>query len=384
MKKLTILHTIETSGPGGAENVLLTLAANLSADRFQSIVLVNEPGWLEDRLHDLGIPFVRVRWNRWYDGKLPRAIAGLVRSQGVDLIHSHLPDQNFYASVAGALAGCPTLATYHGPVELGDSHQLRGALKLKTVRRFASATSVVCDRVGNMLRELGFSADKVVRIYNGIQVSRYRSTDQKNLHRELGVGPEMLLVGMVGNVRAPKGHEYFIRAARIVADRFPNVFFTISGDLNPTLAPPLFELVEKLNLSRQLKFLGFRRDVPQLLNDLDAFVLPSISEGFPIVVLEAMAASRPVIATRCGGVDEMITDGVDGLLVPVADAHALAEGICSVLGDRDRSSAMAAAARHRVEREFSLESMISSYELLYERCCQGQESVAQHRQEVEA
>jgi len=368
MKRLNILHTIETSGPGGAENVLLLLAKGLDQERFRSVVAINEHGWLEEQLHDLGLPTVRVEWKRWWDLRLPRGLARLVREEKIDLIHSHLPDQNFYSCLASRISGCPAIVTYHGPVELKDSGTLRGWLKLQLVRHTARQVVVVCDFVKQMLREIGFPDDRLLRIYNGIETSRFSGVAGGELRRELKCSPETVLIGMVANVRAPKGHEYFIRAARIIADKHPNSHFVISGDLHETLAPPLFTLVRDLGLQDRLRFLGFREDVPRILTDLDIYVLPSTSEGFPLVVLEAMACARPVVATRCGGASEMVDDRHTGFLVPTANAEAIASRVNELLEDKEMGAHMGSAARLRVEREFSVQAMVANYECLYESC----------------
>ena len=367
-KRITILHTIETSGPGGAENVLLQLASRLNPERFRSVVVINEPGWLEDRLLELGLPTVRVKWNRWWDFRLPRALARLVYDERIDLIHSHLPDQNFYACLASRLSGCPAVVTYHGPVELSNSRTLRGWLKLQLVKHTARKVVVVCDYVRSMLKQIGFPEETLRRIYNGVEMSRFSVAMRGRLRLELNCSPETALIGMVANVRGPKGHEYFIRAARLIADQHPNTFFVISGDLHKTLAPPLFKLVSDLGLQDRLKFLGFREDVPLILADIDIFVLPSTSEGFPLVVLEAMACGKPVVATRCGGAGEAVVEGSTGFMVPVADAPAIAERVNELLNRTEQSLSMGRAAKLRIESEFSMQAMVASYERLYESC----------------
>lgn len=118
MKPRTILHTIETGGPGGAETVLLQLASHLDPARFRSIVLISQDGWLNGQLHARGIPTTLVDCKAWYDLRLPRAMTALIRQEKVDLIHSHLPDQNFYSCLVGALTRCRPIVTYHGPIEL--------------------------------------------------------------------------------------------------------------------------------------------------------------------------------------------------------------------------------------------------------------------------
>jgi glycosyltransferase involved in cell wall biosynthesis len=126
--------------------------------------------------------------------------------------------------------------------------------------------------------------------------------------------------------------------------------------------------MKDLNLEDHFSLLGFRGDVPQILADLDVFVLSSVSEGLSIATIEAMAAGRPVVVTRSGGPQEIIEDRRTGLLVPPGDASALASGICEVLASSELASALGRNAQMLVEGKFSLKNMISSYESLYERC----------------
>ncbi len=368
MTLYNILHTIETSGPGGAENVLLSLVQGLDPNRFRSLVVLNSSGWLEDQLLAAGIEVVRVDWKHWWDLKLPRAMARIAREKKIDLIHSHLPDQNFYSCLAGRMSGRPVIATYHGPVELKNAHSLRGRLKLHEVRKTAQRVVVVCDYVRSMLQNIGFVENKLHRIYNGISTKRFHDTQRGLLRAELGLPADALLVGMVGNIRGPKGQEHFIRAAKIIADQEPRAEFVISGDLHPTLAPPLFALAEELGLKQRLRFLGFRSDVPSVLSDLDVFVLPSTSEGFPLVVLEAMASARPVVATRSGGTEETVDEGRSGFLVPVADAGAIAERVIELLKNPQEAAKLGNEARHRCEMYFSIRAMVAGYEQLYDAC----------------
>ena len=127
-------------------------------------------------------------------------------------------------------------------------------------------------------------------------------------------------------------------------------------------------LLAALGVAERVRFLGFRPDVAALLPQLDVFVLPSTSEGFPLVVLEAMAAGRPVVATRCGGVEEMIAAGEDGITVPIGDAGQLAAGICCLLADPRRAALLGDNARRRMRRQFSTKGMVAGYEQLYIEC----------------
>jgi glycosyltransferase involved in cell wall biosynthesis len=269
--------------------------------------------------------------------------------------------------MVGRLTGRKTVATYHGAIELSQSGRLRGAIQFGWVRRSADAVVVVCDYVGKMLVDIGFPAKKIVRIYNGISAERFEVTADGRLRRELGLRNGTKLVGTVANLRQSKGYEFFIEAARKVLDLAPDTRFVAVGDIDPIIAKPLFDSIERLGLKERFLFLGFRTDVPEFLNELDVFVLPSVSEGFPLVALEAMASARPIIVTRSGGPEEIIEDGQTGFLVPPADSDALAEKICELLGSPERAAVLARAARAKLVSTFTLDKMIREYECLYER-----------------
>jgi glycosyltransferase involved in cell wall biosynthesis len=371
VKQFTILHTIETGGPGGAETVLLNLASQLNKSRFRSIALLPCEGWLSKRLNENGVRTYVVDSKAWYDFHQPLGIARVIRREKVDLIHSHLPGQNFYSCLVGTLTGRKTVATYHGAIELAQARGMRGAIQLGGVRMAADAIIVVCDYMSRMLQQVGFPAEKITRIYNGISPDRFCPDGDGRLKRELQIRNGTKLVGTVANVRQTKGYEFFIQAARQVLDAIPDTRFVAVGDVDPHLAKPLFDSIDRLNLKDRFHFLGFRRDVPELLPELDVFVLPSTSEGFPLVALEAMASARPIVMTRSGGPEEIIEDGRTGLLVPPADSNALAAKICELLQDPNRASELARMARAKIESTFAIDRMIRDYEELYERVLKG-------------
>lgn len=367
MKSLTILHTIETSEHGGAESVVLDLAARLDRTRFRSLALLEVDDWLKRKLEEQGVTTYLVNSRGWYDLRVPRALVRLVREHKVDLIHAHLPGQNFNSCIAGRWTNCKTVATYHGPIELHRAEGLRGATKLWFVRHTATATVVVCDYVGHMLSESGFDSRKIQRIYNGIDVGLFQSPRTGKLRRELGLKNGSRLVGMVANIRPGKDYDSFIRAARQITETMPNTWFVAVGDVDPVLGEPLRQLVRELALGERFLFLGSREDVPDILGDLDVFVLSSISEGLPLVLLEAMAASKPVVATRCGGPLEIIEHGQTGYLVPTGDCESLASKVAELLADAGLAAALGQRGRLKVERDFSMTRMVREYEQLYER-----------------
>ena len=368
VKRYTILHTIETGGPGGAETVLLELATNLDSRRFRSLALLPGGRWLPQQLRERNIPTTIARSRAWYDLHLPRMMRQLVRQERVDLIHSHLPDQNFYSCLVGRLTACKTVVTYHGAPELFRNAGLRGAIKSWLVRHAATAVVVVSDYLRQLLADAGFPADKIVRIYNGVDLNQFSRGAGGRLRGELGFPDNAKLIGMVANLRPSKGYEYFVQAARQVTDSIPEARFVAVGEREEGIAKQLEYLLQQLGLEDRFVFLGFRADVPEILADLDVFVLSSVSEGLSIATIEAMAAGKPVVVTRSGGPREVVEDGRTGLLVPPADPSALASRICELLRNPDLATTLSRNARAEVDSKFSLARMIREYESLYERC----------------
>ena len=366
MNEFTILHTIESSEPGGAETVLLDLSSRLDSKRFRSVALLIKRGWLQDRLEEKGVKTYLVECGSWYDFRLPRAIARIVRREKVDLIHSHLPDQNFYSCLVGRLTGRRTIATYHGPIEITSAHRMRQVVKIYFVRHAAASVVVVCDYVSAMLQRRGFKPQKIVRIYNGIDTKYFEAAPRNGLRRELDVPRESKLVGMIAHLHSAKGYEFFVQAARRVANVFPAVRFIAVGEIKEPVWSKLTGLIDSLELKDRVHFLGLRDDIPGILHDLDVFVLSSLSEGFPLAVLEAMAAGRPIVVTKSGGPEELIEDGLTGILVPPANAQALADGICQLLTDPAKAMELGRNARMKVDQQFSIETMIAKYEQLYD------------------
>lgn len=363
----TILHTIETGGPGGAESVLLALATRIDASRFRSLALLPHEGWLQENLEERGVPIHLANSSAWYDLRFPTAMVRLIHREKVDLIHSHLFDQNFYSSLAGRLTRTKIVVTYHGSPSRSEGRELRSAIKLWVVRHSADAVVVVSDHLKRALVDLRFPAERIVRIHNGVDMGRFAVSKAHRLRDELNCWNGTKLIGMVANLRESKGYEYFIQAARKVTDYMPHTRFVAIGDINPTIGHEMRDLVERMSLQDRFFFLGFREDIPEILGDLDVFVLSSVSEGFSIATVEAMAAGKPVVVTRSGGPQEIIEDGLTGYLVPPADSTALAEKICELLANPDRAAALAQSARAKVETAFTIKKMVQEYQNLYER-----------------
>jgi glycosyltransferase involved in cell wall biosynthesis len=183
--------------------------------------------------------------------------------------------------------------------------------------------------------------------------------------QEIGAQPEHFLIGIVARLEPWKGHRYFVEAFAEIAPQFPEARVILVGE--GSLRGELEQMTREKNLQGRLSFLGVRKDVAQLVNCLDLFVLPSLpGEGLPNVLLEAMACHIPVIATRVGGVPELVRDNQNGYLVPPGDAEALRTALVQALSNRTRLQEIARAGRATVEENFSLSQQIATFEQTYD------------------
>lgn len=200
-------------------------------------------------------------------------------------------------------------------------------------------------------------------IYNGVETQKLPSRDAAEVRREIGVSVEVSLVGAVARLAPQKGILEFIRAARLVADAHLSVAFALAGD--GPMMPEATALREELGLVRQLHLLGHIERVKDFIASLDLLVVPSLSEGSSVVAMEAMALSKPVVATTVGGVPEVVSGGETGVLVRPGHARALADGILEVLRDPARAQEMGERGRQRAVREFDINDMVEKTKAVY-------------------
>lgn len=203
---------------------------------------------------------------------------------------------------------------------------------------------------------------------NGLDTTAASGGSGNALRRELGVAEDEILVGAVGNVRPSKNYTMLLDAARTVLTYGPRVRFVVVGDASNDLAVDLRAPATALELGERMSFVGFRGDLANVFAALDLFVLSSGAEGFSLATVQAMAARVPVIATRCGGPERIVEDGVTGLLVPNGDAAALAREILRLAFDREVRKRLAVAARASMAERYSLDDMLDRYEALYLAC----------------
>jgi glycosyltransferase involved in cell wall biosynthesis len=363
-----ILHYIETGGPGGAETILLNIAGNIDRQQYHSRVVLHKSDWLFNQLskHEIETEIIPSKYS-WDISFLIKFI-GYCRRHKIDLIHSHLFGANLYGCLAGAILRIPVIATFHNELFfLGRSEKFL-AIKSFIIRRFASRMVFVAMYMKRDYADHSmYPENKSLVIYNGIELMDDKEDfDSSVLRRELGISDHDLLVGHVANFRAPKGHRYLLEAASLVCDKIPGVRFLLIGEEGDgTIKREIEDIIAEKDLRDNIKLLGFRKDVVDLLRIIDVFVLSSISEGLPLSVIEAMASGKPVVATEVGGLSEIVVQDQTGYLVEPGNPAALADRLVTLLENRDLRNRMGRAGRAIVEDRYSLKVMIDSYQNLY-------------------
>lgn len=362
------LHLIDTGGPGGAETIFLRLVTGLRDHGWDSIPVVPVDDWLAKALREEGIVPRFLVSRRSFDLGYARALRRLAKREGVDLIQTHLLATAVYGSIACWGTRLPVVSTFHGMADI-RSHQGKNRLKLRALGMRRSTLVFVSDPLRSHFMSSGTKLDPGVTevIPNGIDCEIYAPGTDDGLRREIGVPDGAILVGAVGNIRPPKAYDNLLRAFSLVRRSLPEARLIIVGQPLAGLYEDLLELRGTLGLEAAVHFLGFREDVPRILRALDVFVLSSSDEGFSLSTTQAMATGLPVVATRSGGPETIVEDGVSGLLVPPADPAALAKGVIDVIQSPDRGGEMGRRARERAVMDFSLQRMVERYAGLYER-----------------
>ena len=367
-KTIAILFVIDGLEFGGGERVFLQLASGLK-DRYRISVATNTDGEFARELRKLDIQTFSVEMHRQLALKPIRQIRDIILQNRIALVHSQGARADFFARIAGRISDSPQiLCTVAMPVEGFEVTSLR-----KRVYRFIDQLSEnYVDRflvVSNALeRSLtlgrGISSERVVRIYNGIEVSEFQPTLQmNNLRDEWGIPHSEPLVGAIGRLVWQKGLEHLIQAAAEILAAVPDAWFLVVG--KGPFRKDLRALVRKLNISDRIIFTGFRSDIREILSTIDVLVIPSLLEGFPLITLEAMAMAKPIVATQIIGINEQISDGLEGILVPPKNPKALGAAVLSLLHDRKLALRLGAGARSKVESCFSVEKMVRETEKVY-------------------
>jgi len=363
---MRVLHLISSGGMYGAENVVGALARDLEelGCWVRVGIFQNEhcpPNSVADQLEKRGVRLTRIVCRGRWDRAASRQIRDIIRSEQIQLVHSHGYKSNLYGYMASRGMEVPRVATCHLWTRQTAAIRIYEFIDAMLLRRF-DAVVAVSGVIAQDLRGMGISEGKISTIDNGIDLAPFASA-QPALAQEIAKG-DRLLIGTAGRMVAQKGMDYFLRAAREVLNEAPQTMFAIVGD-GPD-RQKLEGLAQELKISEQVIFTGSRTDMPQVYASFDVFVLASIDEGMPMAILEALASSRAVVATQVGAVPKLIVAGQTGMLVPATDVRALADAILVLVRNPDLRARLGRGGSALVQKQFSSRVMSEQYLRLYE------------------
>ena len=354
----TIALMLESDGPGGAERMVLQLAEELRR-RGHEVVPVGPArgcGWLAGEFRDRGFRPETFQLRFPFD---PLCLAGLVsalRARRVTAVHSHEFTMAVYGAAASRLLGVPHVATMHGGIGFSDRWRRRVAFRW-ACRTSRAVVAVSRASAAEMEARLGLSPGTFQVIPNGIRPEHASGADFRG---ELSLPGATLLILAVGNLYPVKGHAVLLRALSSCGIA-AHLAIAGRGEELESLAA----LAKELGLGGRLHLLGYRADIADLLAAADVFAMPSLSEGLPLALLEAMFAGKAIVASAVGGIPEVITDRVEGLLVPPADIGALSGAMTELLGDPELRTRLGQAAATLARSRYSIETMAASYLSLF-------------------
>jgi len=341
--------------------MLASVATELQAAGTRNIVIAPAGGeeWLQRELSGSGVQVESFRLNRPVSPAFARWLTALLRRHRVTLAHSHEFTMAVYGSWAAGRAGIPHLFTMHGGRYYAE--RLRRRIALRVAANLSGAVVAVSESLARHLsRDLWMRASRIRTIPNGVRPALGTSS---SLRRELALADATPLVVAVGNLYPVKGHRFLLEALGLLRTTVPQLHVAIAG--RGELEGELRARAEALGVAERFHLLGLRADVGNVLAGGDVVVLPSLSEGVPLALLEAMLAARPIIATAVGEVPTVLDQGRSGVLIPPGDAAALAAALRGLFADPERGRQLSLAAVTRAKQHYTLARMMERYLGLY-------------------
>lgn len=363
---MRVLQLISSGGYYGAENMLLNLAQSQKSIGCDPCLLlfynVHQPNVaLYERARSRGISVRMLRCEGRADLRAIREIREYIRTDQVDLIHTHGYKADLYGYLAARREAKPIVATCHNWVGGTAALGIYNRLDRMALRKF-NGVAAVSDAVAGQLREARIADSKIHTIANGIDIDKFCGAEPA----WFGSSPDAKgkTIGIVARLDLQKGFEYLLQAVAGLTNSHPDLRLVIVGE-GPDQGA-IQSMADRLNLIPRIVFAGQRGDMANVYAGLDVFVLPSLNEGLPMTVLEAMAASRPVIASKVGAIPTVVRDGETGLLVDAKDVAGLRAALDRLLSDPALSSRLAAQGHAWVRRHFTSDAMAENYLRMYE------------------
>jgi glycosyltransferase involved in cell wall biosynthesis len=343
----TVLILIATERVSGPLKGIFQYLRHANGTRWRPLLALlrgrrASPSDAEQEAERQGIPYVVLEQSGSFDWRLVGKVRALAAEHGVSIVQSHGYKTHVLGFSLKRLSGLPWLGFEHGWT--AESRRIRLYQKAAWLLRYADGAVAVSEQLRERIHQLGVAAERIVTIPNAIDGIAVPETAPGTFRRKHGIPEEVPLLGVVGRFSLEKGQRIFLEALSCLAPRFPTAQAALIGE--GVDEEMLRERARALRLD--VHFPGYAHAMAEVYQDLDVVVIPSLSEGSPNVLLEAMAAARPVVATRVGGIPGLASDGVHALLVPPNDRDRLADAMAALVEDGELRRRLAVCAREHV------------------------------------
>lgn len=364
-RRIKVLHLITSLEVGGAQHGLLLGLPRFDPEKYEHVICsIMDRMQMARQFQNAGIKVHSLGLNRKTDISVALRLRTLLKNERPDILHTYLLHANVLGRIIGRIVGVPAVI---GSERTIGQARLCGRLATKLTNPLTDAVEVNSEIGGKAIAAgLGVPEEKIEVVRSGLDLNAFgSSTKRSEIRSQLGVDNDRHLVVYVGRLLQVKGVEYGIRAFASALAQSPGMHMALAGEGDQL--DHLKCLALELGIRENLTFLGVRNDLPDLLSAADSVLLPSLNEGFPRAAIEAMAAGKPIIATRVGGTPEAIIDGETGILVSSKDTKAMSAALVQLAGDSELQSRLGAAGRIRAENNYSVNTYVTKLEGIYEQ-----------------
>jgi glycosyltransferase involved in cell wall biosynthesis len=368
MEKINILHVYQNSKVGGIQQQILNIMKGYDRNVFRPVFCClgpkKEMGEEIEKLGFNSIALNRVRYHRFSPGIIPD-IYRIIKKERIHIVRTHKYRANLYGRIAGWLANAPVIiASLH--IDYGNKDEYFGRkMANRMLARITDTIIAVSDSVKNdSVRYDRIDPSRIIVIHNGVDTLAFNPEGTfRDISKDLSIEKEDMVIGCVGRIVHSKGLSYLLEALPEILHRYRSVKLLIVGD--GSLKEDLREQARRLRILDRVIFAGRRRDIPDILSRMNVFVIPSIKEGLPNAILEAMAMGKPVVATNVGGIPEVVQHGVSGLIVPPRDVERIARSVITLIDEPGKAKNMGEKARGFIMEQYSMQSTVQKWQTLY-------------------
>jgi glycosyltransferase involved in cell wall biosynthesis len=356
---------------GGGEVWMLTVMKELAKRDYKVTLICKSKAEIIKYANKDGIDVLPIRIAGDFDPLTISKIAGIYQKRKIDIVIANVGKDIRLAGLAAKFISSVSVIALH-QVDREIKNNLSYRITYNSLADLIVVNSVATKNT--LLKSAPWLVgEKINVVYHGIDYQKYSQTNTTDLKSQLGLAQDNLVIGFVGRLNVQKGIKYLLDGFKLIAEISRNVHLVIAG--TGELEGMIKEFVSKFNLENRIHLLGFRKDIQDLMKTFDIFLLPSLWEGFGIVLIEAMAAGNPIVATNTSSIPEIVEDGRNGILVPPENAEAICDVLVKLISEPELRIKFGKEGQKIVREKFTIERMINDYENIFDEITETKKKI---------